>query len=99
MPDTPNVSEPDGPTIYRIRVKGHLASRWERWFEPMTIAPQANGDTLLTGPLVDQAALHGVIKRIRDLGLPLISVMESDPNQASSPDVDEEWTRCQASRS
>lgn len=99
MPDTRNATEPDGPTIYRIRVKGHLAPRWERWFEPMTIVPQPNGDSLLTGPVVDQAALHGVLKRIRDLGLPLISVMEADPNQASSPDVDEERTRCQTYRS
>ena len=60
--------------IYQIRVKGHLGSRWRRWFEPMTITPQTNGDTLLTGPVVDQAALHAVLTRVRDLGLPLISV-------------------------
>ncbi len=74
MPDTRNAAAPDGPTTYRIRVKGHLASRWARRFEPMTIVPQPNGDSLLTGPLVDQAALHGILKRIRDLGLPLIAI-------------------------
>lgn len=75
MPHTPPTStEPDQPTIYHIRVRGHLDARWERWFEPMAIARQDNGDTLLAGPIIDQAALHGVLKRIRDLGLPLISM-------------------------
>ena len=60
--------------IYHIRVKGHLDSRWGRWFEPMTITPQTNGDTLLTGPVVDQAALHAVLTRVRDLDIPLISI-------------------------
>jgi hypothetical protein len=81
MPHTPNaITDPSEPAIYRIRVKGHLGPRWERWFSPMVIAPQANGDTLLTGFVVDQAALHGVLRRIRDLGLPLISIerIESD---------------------
>jgi hypothetical protein len=67
-------TEPDEPTIYRIRVKGHLAPRWAQWFEPLAIIPEPDGDTLLTGPVVDQAALHGVLKRIRDLGLPLLSI-------------------------
>ena len=85
MPNAPNAAaEPDGPTIYRIRVKGHLASRWERWFEPMAIVPQPNGDTLLTGPIVDQAALHGILKRIRDLGLPLISMERIEGDAVTS---------------
>lgn len=89
MPHTSNSStEPGEPMIYQIRVKGHLGSRWERWFEHMTIAPQADGDTLLTGPVADQAALHGVLRKVRDLGVPLISVMEIDPRQANGPDVD-----------
>jgi hypothetical protein len=66
------------PMIYQIRVKGHLSSRWRRWFEPMIITPQTNGDTLLTGPVVDQAALHAVLTRVRDLGIPLISVTRID---------------------
>lgn len=85
MPDAPNAAaEPDGPTIYRIRVKGHLASRWERWFEPMAIVPQPNGDSILTGPVVDQAALHGILKRIRDLGLPLISMERIEGDAVTS---------------
>jgi hypothetical protein len=72
---------PSGPTTYRIRVKGHLAVRWEAWFEAMTITPLANGDSLLTGPVIDQAALHGILKRIRDLGLPLISVEQAESDQ------------------
>ena len=66
--------------IYQIRIKGHLGDRWTGWFEGLTIALQENGDTLLTGSVVDQAALHGLLKKVRDLGMPLISVnnLESD---------------------
>jgi hypothetical protein len=60
--------------LYEIRVKGHLNEKWAAWFEGMTITLEDNGDTLLTGPLVDQAALHGLLKKVRDLGLPLISI-------------------------
>jgi hypothetical protein len=65
---------------YEIRVKGHLQHDWSDWFDGLEIETLANGETLLTGPLKDQAALHGVLVRIRDLGLPLVSVvrMESD---------------------
>ena len=59
---------------YQIRVKGHLGERWTDWFEGLTIVLQENGDTLLTGPVTDQAALHGLLKKVRDLGMPLISV-------------------------
>lgn len=60
--------------IYRIRVQGHLDDRWSRWFEDLELHRQDDGTTLLVGPIADQAALHGVIVRIRDLGLPLLSV-------------------------
>ncbi len=62
------------PQVYQIRLKGHLGSQWTDWFEDLTITLEEDGHTLLTGPVVDQAALHGLLKKVRDLGLPLISV-------------------------
>ena len=61
-------------TTYHIRLKGHLASHWSGWFENLTITNQPNGEALLCGRLADQAALHGVLIKIRDLGLPLLAV-------------------------
>ncbi|MBN9390937.1 MAG: hypothetical protein J0I20_23110 [Chloroflexi bacterium] len=65
---------PNQPVIYEIRLKGHLSAVWTDWFEDLTITLEDNGETLLTGPVVDQAALHGLLKRVRDLGMPLLSV-------------------------
>ena len=64
----------DTPKIYEIRVEGHLSSSWSDWLEGMSIRHEESGETVLLGPLVDQAALHGVLMRIRDLGLPLVVV-------------------------
>jgi len=66
--------------IYEIRLTGHLDETWTAWFDGLTITLEDNGDTLLTGPVVDQAALHGLLKKVRDLGLPLQSIncLESD---------------------
>jgi hypothetical protein len=61
---------------YEIRIKGHLDDTWAEWFEGLTITLEENGDTLLTGPVADQAALHGLLKKVRDLGLPLVSVVQ-----------------------
>jgi hypothetical protein len=61
-------------STYHIRLKGHLSSHWSEWFEGMTISNEPDGETLLCGPLADQAALHGVLIKIRDLGLPLLAV-------------------------
>jgi hypothetical protein len=67
--------DPGQPMIYQIRIKGHLGREWTDWFEGLTITLEDNGETLLTGPVVDQAALHGVLRKVRDLGIPLLSVV------------------------
>ena len=87
--------DPSQPVVYQIRLKGHLGSQWTDWFEGLTITLEDNGDTLLTGPVIDQAALHGLLKKVRDLGLPLVSVspLEHSPSttfgtgQADQSDV------------
>ena len=63
----------DQPMVYQIRLKGHLGPKWTNWFGGMTSTLEDNGDTLLTGPMVDQAALHGLLRKMRDLEMPLIS--------------------------
>jgi hypothetical protein len=68
--------------IYQIRIKGHLGRHWVGWFGEATITLEEDGNTLLTCPVVDQAALHGLLKKVRDLGMPLISVNRIDPGQA-----------------
>ena len=81
MGNTPQPqSDSSQPTIYKIRIKGQLDSQWTDWFEGLTITLDDNGDTLLTGPVVDQAALHGLLKKVRDLGMPLISVCPGKPD-------------------
>ena len=77
----------DKPARYEIRIKGHLDNRWANWFEGLTITALDNGETLLTGPVVDQAALHSLLRKVRDLGLPLVSVIHVEPEQAKVPDV------------
>ncbi len=72
----------DEPVVYQIRVKGHLDLQWTDWFEGLTITLEDNGETLLTGSVVDQAALHGLLKKVRDLGMPLISVTRIKPDKA-----------------
>ena len=72
---------------YEIRLKGHLDDKWSEWFEGLTITLEEDGNTLLTGPLVDQAALHGLLKKVRDLGLPLVSVSPVEPGQADVSEV------------
>ncbi len=69
---------------YEIRIKGHLDDRWAEWFEGLTITREEDGDTLLSGPVIDQAALHGLLKKVRDLGLPLVSVSPVEPDQADT---------------
>ena len=76
------------PMIYQIKVKSHLSSDWTDWFDGLTITPEEGGDTLLTGPVIDQAALYGLIKKVRDLGMTLISLNPVQPNDAI-PEKDE----------
>ena len=70
--------KPDQPASYQIRLQGQLHGEWAEWFEGMTITVEAGGDTLLTGPVVDQAALHGLLRKVRDLGMPLLAVQRVD---------------------
>ncbi len=72
------------PVVYQIRIKGHLGSQWTDWFEGLTITLEEDGNTLLTGPVVDQAALHGLLKKVRDLGMPLVSVCPLENNQTDA---------------
>jgi len=75
------------PVLYQIRLKGHLSPQWTEWFEGLTITLEDNDETLLTGPVVDQAALYGLLKKVRDLGLPLISVNPFAPIHNDVPEV------------
>ena len=79
--------ERDEPGLYEIRIKGHLDKQWADWFGGLTVTLADNGDTLLTGPVVDQAALHGLLRKVRDLGMPLLSVIRVKPGQADAPGV------------
>ena len=72
---------PGQPVIYQIRLKGHLGSQWTDWFEGLTITLEEDGDTLLTGSVVDQSALYGLLKKVRDLGMPLVSVNQVKFNE------------------
>lgn len=72
------------PMAYQVRIKGHLDQRWAGWFEGLTLSLEENGETVLTGPVVDQAALHGLLKKVRDVGLPLLSVNRLEIDQEAS---------------
>jgi hypothetical protein len=71
--------ERNDPIVYQIRVRGVLGSEWSDWFDQMSISPQDDGDTVLSGPVRDQSALHGILTKIRDLGLPLLSLSRTEP--------------------
>lgn len=86
MSDNPDpTTDPSQAAIYRIKLKGHLGSQWADWFGGLTITLQEDGNTLLIGAMVDQAALHGLLRRVRDLGIPLISVCPVEPGPPPSP--------------
>lgn len=71
---SPSNPDQDETALYEIRIKGHLSDRWAIWFDDLTITLEENGNTRLTGSVVDQAALYGLLKRVRNLGMPLLSV-------------------------
>jgi len=80
-------SHADQPRIYQIRIKGHLSRQWADWFDGLIITLEEDGDTLLTGPVIDQAALHGLLKKVRDLGMPLISVNSVEPGRQDMSEI------------
>jgi hypothetical protein len=73
-------------TNYQIRIEGQLGPQWSDWFEGLSIAQDQDGTTLLTGPVADQSALHGLLKKVRDLGMPLVSVNRMETDGCSNPD-------------
>lgn len=76
------------PGRYEIRIKGHLDDRWANWFEGLTLSREDNGETRLTGPVADQTALHGLLRKVRDLGLPLVSVVRVETKRIDGPQLD-----------
>ena len=88
MPSTFNSeSDPGQPLVYQIRIKGHLGRQWTDWFGGLTITLEDNGETLLTGAVVDKAALHGLLRKVRDVAMPLLSVNRVTPGQADVSDI------------
>lgn len=83
-------SGPEDSAVYQIRITGHLGSEWADWFGGLTITLEDNGETLLTGPVIDQAALHGLLKKVCNLGIPLVSVNRTELGQTHCSDV-ESW--------
>ena len=79
--------EHDVARRYEIRIKGHLDTRGADWLEGLSFTHESDGTTILSGPVVDQAALHGLLRKVRDVGLSLIAVIKVDPKQADGPDV------------
>jgi len=77
-----------GPGRYEIRLKGHLAPRWARWFDDMTVTTHDDGTTVIGGTAVDQSALHGLLNKVRDIGLPLVSVVRLSADESPAPSDD-----------
>ena len=77
-----------GPGQYEIRLKGHLHSRWATWFDGLSLTNESDGTTIIGGPVADQAALYGLLQKVRDLGLPLVSVTQVQPDQPNAPAIE-----------
>lgn len=85
-PDDGGPAAVHGPTLqYEIRVKGHLAPRWSAWFHGLSLTTEADGTTAIRGPVVDQAALHGLLQKLRDVGIPLVSLTELPSEAPTAP--------------
>jgi hypothetical protein len=80
-------TDPSEQMVYQIRIKGHLGRQWTDWFGGLSITLEENGDTLLSGPVIDQAALHGLLRKVRDLGMPLLAVIRLKPSYADASDL------------
>jgi hypothetical protein len=85
----PSTEDQYEPGFYEIRIKGHLDDQWADWFGGLTLTLKEDGNTLLTGMVADQAALHGLLRKVRDLGMALISVNRIEPDQAHAADVEQ----------
>jgi hypothetical protein len=85
--DRPPERNSDRPPVYQIRIRGHLGQQWLEWFEGMSFRLEDDGNTLLTGPIADQAALHGIFKKVRDLGIPLLSINPVEPEPPERPEA------------
>ena len=86
MSDRPASTPDRGAGRYEIRLTGHLEAHWTTWFDGMTLSREADGTTVLSGSIPDQAALHGLLQRVRDLGVPLVSVVRIGPDSAAEPE-------------
>lgn len=82
-------TDPHQPMIYQIRINGHLGTEWTDWFGGLKVTQEDNGDTLLTGPVADQAALHGLLKKVRDLGMTLVSANRVEPGLTLTSDAEQ----------
>jgi hypothetical protein len=81
-------TDPTQMMVYQIRIEGHLGPQWKDWFGDLSISLESNGDTLLTGPVIDQTALYGLLKKVRDLGAPLVSVVRVKAGQTNVSDYE-----------
>jgi hypothetical protein len=86
MSDT-STGNHNGAGWYEIRLKGHLDSRWAAWFDGLNLTHDSDGATVISGPVVDQAALHGLLQKVRDVGIPLVSVAQIDPDEPDLPTI------------
>ena len=86
MSDT-STGNHNGARWYEIRLKGHLDSRWAAWFDGLSLTHDSDGTTVISGPVLDQAALHGLLQKVRDVGIPLVSVAQINPDEPDVPTI------------